>query len=233
MDTKKYIQKEQKRIYQLAVKKFPDYYLTGGTALAFHFHHRFSEDLDFFTQQYSKTEADEIMKFITKKTGYPFQLVFEQDSPKLLPIKMYTLAIGRGLTLKVDIVQDPYRNIQDIKDGMHSIEDIYYRKIFIALNPRHAGVDETGREFTTTRQEAKDIFDIYYLSENYQPLEEFFRKYFTSKLFVRLDSWYRTLDRREMMIDLSERTESVDPRKVFKHLDDQIIHNPWRSQAEE
>ncbi len=225
MDTKKYIQKEQKRICQLVVKKFPDYYLTGGTALAFHFHHRFSEDLDFFTQHYNKFRADEIVQFITKKTDYPSQLVFEQDSPKLLPIKMYTLGIGHGLTLKVDIVQDPYKNIQDIKNGMHSLEDIYYRKVFIALNPRHASVDDTGREMTTTRQEAKDIFDIYYLSENYQPLEEFFQKHFLPKLFGRLDSWYRSLDRREMMIDLGERVEDVDPRKVFKHLDDQIIRN--------
>lgn len=229
MDTKKYIQKEQKRIYQLVTRRFPAYYLTGGTALAFHFHHRFSEDLDFFTQQYNKTKADEIMKFVAEKTDYSFQLVFAQDSPKLLPIKMYTLAIGRGLALKVDIVQDPYRNIQDIKNGMHSMEDIYYRKIFITLNPRHASVDDTGREITTTRQEAKDIFDIYYLSENYQPLEEFYPKHFSLKLFPLLDSWYRSLDRREMIIDLGERVEGVDPRKIFKHLDDQIIRGLGKS----
>ncbi len=230
MDTKKYIQKEQKRIHQLVTKQFPEYYLTGGTALAFHFQHRFSEDLDFFTQKYSKTTADEIMKFVTKKTGYPFQLVFEQAGPELLPIKMYTLAIGHGLTLKVDIVQDPYRNIQKINNGMHSIEDIYCRKIFIALNPRHAGVDDTGREMTTTRKEAKDIFDIYYLSANFQPLEEFFLDHFPFKLFPRLDAWYRSLERREMFIDLGERVEGVDPREVFKHLDDQIIRGLGKNQ---
>ena len=223
MDIKKHIRKEQERIHQLVTKEFPSYYLTGGTALAFHFNHRFSEDLDFFTQEYSKTTADEIMKFVTQKTDYPFQLVFEQDNPKLLPIKMYTLAIGHDLPLKVDIVQDPYENIRDIKNGMHSIEDIYCRKIYIALNPRHASIDDTGREVTTTRQEAKDIFDIYYLSENFQLLEEFFQKYFSAKLFPRLDAWYRSLDRREMTIDLGERIENTDPRKIFKHLDDQII----------
>lgn len=230
MDTKKYIQKEQKRIHQLVTKKFPEYYLTGGTALAFHFHHRFSEDLDFFTQQYHKATADEIMNFVAKKTRYPYQLVFEQDSPKLLPIKMYTLAIGHGVTLKVDIVQDPYRNIHDIKNGMHSKEDIYCRKLYIALNPRHATIDDTGREITTTRQEAKDIFDIYYLSEHYQLLKEFFPKHFSLKLFPRLDSWYRSLDRREMIIDLGERVEGVDPRKIFKHLDDQIIRGLGKNQ---
>jgi predicted nucleotidyltransferase component of viral defense system len=232
MDVKKYIQTEQKRIHRLVTERFPDYYLTGGTALAFHFHHRFSEDLDFFTQRYSKVKADEIMKFVTKKTDYSFQLVFEQDSPKLLPIKMYTLAIGHGLTLKVDIVQDPYRNIQDTKNGMHSIEDIFYRKVFIALNPRHAGVDDTGREMTTSRREAKDIFDIYYLSEHYQPLEEFFPKHFSIKLFPRLDAWYRSLDRREMMIDLSERVEGVDPRAIFRHLDDQMIRGLGKKSIE-
>lgn len=223
MDTKKYIQKEQKRIHELVVKRFPGYYLTGGTALAFHFHHRFSEDLDFFTQQYNKLEADKMMQFVTGKTRYPSQLVFEQDKPKLLPIKMYTLVLDHGLTLKVDVVQDPYKNIQKIKKGMHSIEDIYYRKVFITLNPHHAGIDDAGREFTTSRQEAKDIFDIYYLSKNYQLLEQFFQKYFSSTLFNRLDAWYRSLDRREMMLDLGERVEGIDPRGVFEHLDDQII----------
>ena len=225
MNTRKYIQTEQKKIHLLTTKKFPDYYLTGGTALAFHFNHRFSEDLDFFSQRYNKTTADNIMKFIAEKTEYPFQLVFEQDNPKLLPIKMYTLSIRNSLTLKVDIVQDPYRNIRRIKKGTHSIEDIYYRKILITLNPQHAKIDDIGREFTTTRQEAKDIFDIYYLSKNYQPLKDFFPRYFSPKLFVRLDSWHRSLDRREMMIDLNERVENIDPKEIFMHLDDQIIRH--------
>lgn len=60
-----YIQKEQKRITGLVVKKFKDYYLTGGTALAFYFGHRFSEDLDFFSQKYQKNDPDKIMAFIS------------------------------------------------------------------------------------------------------------------------------------------------------------------------
>ena len=49
-----YIKKEQKRITELVTAKFKKYYLTGGTALSFYFNHRFSEDLDFFSQRYKK-----------------------------------------------------------------------------------------------------------------------------------------------------------------------------------
>jgi predicted nucleotidyltransferase component of viral defense system len=63
-----YIQKEQKRITDLVIKKFKGYYLTGGTALAFYFEHRFSEDLDFFSQKYKKSDPDNIMKYIAAET---------------------------------------------------------------------------------------------------------------------------------------------------------------------
>ena len=224
MNSQKYIEKEQKRIHRLVTQKFPDYYLTGGTALAFYFRHRFSEDLDFFTQNYRASKAGEIMKFIGEKTGYAFDLTFEQNNPQFLPMRMYMMAIGRELTLKIDIVQDPHKNIQKIKDGTHSLDDIYYRKIFITLDPYHADVDETGRGITMARREAKDIFDIYYLSTHYEALNDFFIRHFPSKLFARMDSWYRSLDRRDIMIELSERVENVDPKQVLKHLDGQILN---------
>ena len=53
-----YIKDEQKKIATMVTKKFKNYYLTGGTALSFYFGHRFSEDLDFFTQRYRKEEPE-------------------------------------------------------------------------------------------------------------------------------------------------------------------------------
>ena len=64
-----YIKSEQRKIARLITGKFRKYYLTGGTALSFYFDHRFSEDLDFFTQDYRKEDPDLIMDFVSKESG--------------------------------------------------------------------------------------------------------------------------------------------------------------------
>lgn len=105
-DKKSYIESEQKRITELATKRFKNYYLTGGTALSFYFNHRFSEDLDFFTQEYKKDDPERVMNFISEETGFAFKLEAEQDSPELIPMKVYFLALKKGNVLKIDFVQD-------------------------------------------------------------------------------------------------------------------------------
>ncbi|MBC8386965.1 MAG: nucleotidyl transferase AbiEii/AbiGii toxin family protein, partial [Actinobacteria bacterium] len=82
-----YIKSEQRKINRLITKKFIKYYLTGGTALSFYFDHRFSQDLDFFTQDYRKEDPDQIMNFISKESGFDFKLEDEQDDPKLIPMR--------------------------------------------------------------------------------------------------------------------------------------------------
>ena len=119
-----YIKGEQRRIVRMVTKKFKEYYLTGGTALSFYFDHRFSEDLDFFTQGYKREDPDRIMKFIYKKTGFNFKLDAEQDDPKLIPMKVYFLELKRGTVLKIDFVQDFEKNLKGIKKGLHSVEEI-------------------------------------------------------------------------------------------------------------
>ena len=69
-----YIKSEQRKIARLITKKFRKYYLTGGTALSFYFDHRFSEDLDFFTQDYKKEDPALIMNFVSKERGFDFKL---------------------------------------------------------------------------------------------------------------------------------------------------------------
>src|SRR3989338_5424864 len=136
MDKIAYIKKEQKRIAGFVAREFRHYYLTGGTALAFHFDHRFSEDLDFFSQKYDSKEADRIMDFIARKTGFPFQLESQQDMPGLVPMKVYFLELKNKAVLKIDCVQDFVKNIKKPKNGLHSVEDIYYRKIYAATGSK-------------------------------------------------------------------------------------------------
>jgi len=82
-DDKKYMIKQQKKITRLVTSSFKDYYLTGGTALAFYYNHRFSEDLDFFTQKYSSNVPDQIMDFVSQETGLSYRLDTEQVAEPL------------------------------------------------------------------------------------------------------------------------------------------------------
>jgi len=217
-----YIQKEQKRITGMVVKKFKDYYLTGGTALAFCFGHRFSEDLDFFSQKYQKNDPDKIMAFIAKETGFDYQLDAEEKRPKMVPLKVFFLELKDKQVLKIDFVKDFKENLNPVKDGMHSIEDIYLRKLYAAIGMKGKEL-ETGITVATGRQSVKDLFDIYYLSSKHKPLSEVFFEYFAYNDVNRLDAWYRGFNRIEAKLELLDLVPESDPGIVFKYLDDQIL----------
>jgi len=228
MNNIKYIIKEQIKIHRLVSKETDDYYLTGGTALAFHYKHRFSEDLDYFSQNYKVKSSEKIMQYISKKTRYDYTLVFEQNKKKLLPLRMYELVLDRNLKLKIDFVHDPFKNIKKIENGMHSVEDIYYRNIYIGLNPSHVSTNDVGKEVSTSRQVAKDLYDLYYLSNSYELLSKFYLNHFSQKYITRLGSWYRSINRLDMKIELSETIAEASPEEVLKHLDEQLIHGLLR-----
>lgn len=217
-----YIRSEQKRIAKMVTKKFKKYYLTGGTALSFYFGHKFSEDLDFFTQGYKKEESDRIMKFVSKETGFDFKLEDEQDNPKLIPMKVYSLDLKRGRVLKIDFVQDFEKNIKRTKNGLHSIEDIYCRKISTTMG-RVKKEDATGRIIHAGRQSVKDLFDIYYLSKHHQPLSEFFFEYFSYDKAEGLIAWYRGFNRMNLKTELMDLVPKVNTNEVIRYLDGEIL----------
>lgn len=218
-----YIQKEQQRIADLVTKKFKHFYLTGGTALAFYFRHRFSEDLDFFSQKYTDRDPEKIMNFISMETGFRFSLGSKQDDPKLLPMTIYFLELKNGCVLKIDFVRDFTKSIKKIHGGMHSVEDIYFRKILAATG---TGTKENlaGHLVPTGRQTAKDLFDIYFLSSNFKPLSDFAFEYFAYDQIELLDTWYKAFDRTELKLELTDMIPGVNVRKVLSHLDEQILN---------
>ncbi len=217
-----YIKGEQKRIAGLVTKNFEKYYLTGGTALSFYFNHRFSEDLDFFTQRYRKEEPERIMNFVSGETGFKFKLEAKQDGPKLIPMRVYFLELKRGCVLKIDFVQDFQKNIQRIKDGLHSLEDIYYRKISAGLGLVRKE-DATGRVIHAGRQSVKDLFDLYYLSKHYKPLSDFFFEYFSYDKAEGFIAWYRGFNRMDLKIELLDLVPKVDTNEVIRYLDSEIL----------
>jgi predicted nucleotidyltransferase component of viral defense system len=217
-----YIKDEQKKIAGLVTKKFKQYYLTGGTALSLYFNHRFSEDLDFFTQRYRKEDSQAIMNFVSKETGFKFKLEAEQDDPKLIPMQVYSLGLKRGRVLKIDFVQDFQKNIKRVKDGLHSLEDIYYRKISSGLGLVRKE-DDTGRVIHAGRQSVKDLFDIYYLSKHHKPLSDFFFEYFSYDKAEGFIAWYRGFNRMDLKIELLDLVPKVDTNEIIRYLDSEIL----------
>ncbi len=217
-----YIKDEQRSITSMVTKKFKKYYLTGGTALSFYFDHRFSEDLDFFTQEYEKEKPDQVMSFVSKETGFDFKLEAEQVDPKLIPMKVYFLELKSSCVLKIDFVQDFEKNIKKIKNGLHSVEDIYFRKISVAMGTVKKQ-DATGRVIHAGRQSVKDLFDLYYLSKHHRPLSEFFFEYFSYDKAEALIACYRGFSRMNLKVELLELVPKIDTAKVIKYLDDEIL----------
>jgi len=217
-----YIKSEQRKIARLITKKFRKYYLTGGTALSFYFDHRFSQDLDFFTQDYRKEDPDLIMSFVSKGSGFDFKLEAEQDDPKLIPMRVYSLGLKKECVLKIDFVQDFEKNIKRIKNGLHSLEDIYYRKLSAGIGISKK-LDTTGRIIHAGRQSVKDLFDLYYLSKHHRALSEFFFKYFPYDKVEALIAWYRGFNRMNLKIELLDLVPKVDTAKVITHLDGEIL----------
>ena len=112
--------------------------------------------------------------------------------------------------------------MKKIKDGLHSVDDIYLRKLYAAIGMQGKATD-TGRTVATGRQSVKDLFDIYYLSSKYKPLCEVFFEYLSYDKAERLDAWYKVFNRTETKLSLMDLVPGIDTGKVFKHLDDQIL----------
>ena len=140
----------QKKFLSLLSKNKPiskGFYLTGGTALAaYYLKHRYSEDLDFFSE--SEIEILSINVFLKEiKSAIGIKEVDFQQSFNRNLFFLHT----KSETLKVEFTYFPFHQIEspDKKDGVYvnSLTDIAVDKAFtIAQNPR-----------------ARDFIDLYYI----------------------------------------------------------------------
>lgn len=225
----KNIQIIQKEILRSLKGKIDDFYLAGGTALSlFYLHHRESEDLDFFTQEFDATRVMEIITGLQKETSKNIDLVSENLSGKTADIMIYNLEYAEDRFLKIDFVKDVLLliNQPQIVEGIKilSIEDIYLRKIH-AVSGLRIGVDRIGRnKFTGGRQTAKDLFDIYFLSKEFLRLADFVDKYCKPTFKEGVIRWFRTFDRTNMKIELADiRTDkTIEFKDIDRHLKTEI-----------
>ncbi len=124
------------------------FYLTGGTALAeFYFGHRYSDDLDFFT------DADQFPQLEVEAAIADFKKSLRADSVtyrKLYDRRIYFLAQGDH-ELKLEFTQYPFPRLAPLREErgilVDSLEDIAANKFMAFLD----------------RIEAKDFVDLYFI----------------------------------------------------------------------
>lgn len=145
---------DQKRILdQINKSQFirSNFYFTGGTVLSeFYLKHRFSEDLDFFSDK--KFDFDLVLQevnFWSKKLNF----TFTRQSKEVVDI--YILSFKDKNTLKLDFGYYPYPRVEK---GIMYQEIIIDSLLDIAIN-KLASVNQ--------RSSVKDFVDLYYLLDRF------------------------------------------------------------------
>ncbi len=204
----KIIKIRNEALKQLA-NKLEGFYLAGGTALSlFYFQHRESYDLDFFTKDFSRTKIEILMSDLSKDIGLKVVLEGEVDNKGFARMLVYSLIIDENNSLKIDFAGDVNKILEplSIVDGIpiFSKQDIYFRKILTACGSMST-VDSLGRNvFVGGRQEAKDFFDLYFLSKTYMSLSNFVAEYCQQPQKESIIVWFRSYDRLEIKAGLTE-----------------------------
>lgn len=223
------LRKAQKLILKIFSVQAKDFALAGGTAIELYYlHHRFSADLDFFSRKYNLLEIDSLIAAFKKSAYKKIQLESEFVASSRAKVRFYTMAVkGSSRPLKIDFVEDVLfdkpviRKIKGVR--VYSIENLYLQKI-IAISGINAEVDETGREITEGRKEARDVFDMYMLSKEIQPLHLFLKN--TPSQYQRgIIHWFRTFSRQELklaLMDLDIYDTEFDSREMIVYLEDEV-----------
>lgn len=196
-------EKAQDKILGILANKIDDFYLLGGTALAkYYLHHRLSEDLDFFTQDFDYRRIWKIKELLSSAVKKPLEVVKERIKlGEMVRLCIYYVPLGKKEGLKIDFVEDivkPLKKYQKINGiNVMSLEDIYLRKIH-AVTGTQPQIDLTGRKMHFGRQEAKDFYDLYFLSHTFRNLSDFALKYCENNQWEGLIYWFRTYSRQEI-----------------------------------
>ncbi|HUC02225.1 MAG TPA: nucleotidyl transferase AbiEii/AbiGii toxin family protein [Candidatus Paceibacterota bacterium] len=128
-----------------------NFYLTGGTALAaFYLHHRYSEDLDFFSM--NEVDTLPIVAFFKKHKGDLG--IVDTTSETSMNRNLFFLKIG-GETLKTEFTYFPFPQMETPQEhfGMpvDSVKDIAVNKLFAIYQ----------------RSKARDYIDLYCIQKQY------------------------------------------------------------------
>jgi len=200
MATMQTIEAAQDKVLKIFADKAKGYYLAGGTALSkYYFQHRQSVDLDFFTKEFNSGQIQQLISLVAREETVKIELLNISQKEDFAKFAMYLLVFTQGVELKLDFVEDyistlkPFNLINGI--NVLSLEDIYLRKLFAAAGTV-SREDEAGKLINLEgRQEAKDFFDLYFLSTTFQPLASFVKDYGNNQIKEGIVRWFRSYDR--------------------------------------
>jgi len=141
----------QDKVLEMLRGHFGQFYLTGGTALGrYYLDHRFSDDLDFFVNRSPefKKEVNRIYKYLI--TLLPVDTKATVDTEEFVRIW-----IGDDVRMKLEFVNDT----------SETWGQVLFSDDVPLDNPANILANKIGAMLS--RDEAKDVFDIVSLSENY------------------------------------------------------------------
>lgn len=132
-----------------------NYYFTGGTALSeFYLHHRYSDDLDFFTR--NEVDQEVILGLMNR---WSKQYHFHFNSRFVEVVYRFIITFESGVNYMVDFGHYAYDQLEESKKkyglmNINSLRDIASNKLF-TINQR---------------TEAKDFVDLYFLLRDHYTL---------------------------------------------------------------
>lgn len=225
----KAIRKYQDKVLEKLADRIDEFYLAGGTALSlFYFQHRLSVDLDFFSPGFIPMRIKEVVAYLEKALSKKIELTGQRLGGEAAKILMYNIRFSQKDSLKIDFVEDALKLIKPTRavEGIRvlSLEDIYLRKLY-AVCGAISGVDAVGRKETLGgRIEAKDFYDLYFLSHTFMSLSKFIEKYGNNVMIEGLIRWFRTYDRMAMMdgVLTLDTDKEIDYKKIEAHFKKEI-----------
>lgn len=219
----------QKKVLGAFSKTAQTFALAGGTALEmFYLRHRFSWDLDFFSPAYDLSEIERIVSAISRELGVKVKLESEFVSAGRAKVRFYTASLKKAARpLKIDFVEDVLIDKPAVnrRDGVrvYDVKEIYLHKI-AAIAGTRADVNNVGRLVQEGRKEARDVYDVYRLSQTVQPLHTFL-KGIPAPFHKGLIHWYRTYSRPDLklgLLDLEIYDSQFDVKNLIDHLESEI-----------
>jgi hypothetical protein len=132
---------------------FKDYFLVGGTSLALQIGHRYSDDIDLFTQK--EIDKEKIGDYLFSNYRNKYSIL---NSQKII----YQIIINN---VKVYFAKHPYNLVEPVKED----EGIRYLGKYDIAAMKVRAIENSGNR-------AKDFIDIYYLLKEI-PLENVFNYY--------------------------------------------------------
>jgi predicted nucleotidyltransferase component of viral defense system len=219
----------QENVLKALAGRADNYCLGGGTALSrVYFHHRHSFDLDFFSIKFNRKETLALINFLSDSLKKEFKLIGEQAIKDKVRIMIFSAALTKTASLKIDFIEDYIKRLKPAKqvDGVwvFALEDIYLRKVY-AITGTAEAVDLIGRTVGIGgRQEAKDFYDLYFLSHTFMNLSDFAFKYCNATIQEALIRWFRTYSRIEIKTGILElKTKNkINYKEMEKHFREEI-----------